>query len=323
MIKLKSILREAGLLSEQNNSQLITITDTDTIRTIQDKLTSVDGSKLVNLELGKNINLNNDAIPTDADKQNVINQINLLQSISSSPLEATVNGTTSTPPASPNAPGAILTPDGATEWERWVNDNTPNNRIQITPGSSNNNLAIRRAAAMAEAAAEAGIPSANIKIGNVNTTTQRTASITITGKFPPAKIKPQFTFEVAVRIPNQTELRSGSAYTIPFYVKKGYNVKMPGTWATSGTEANFKVFVSKVASGKNWSGSGLNDKRFATIDPTTFAKFQTLNRLISKIDIIDYLRTNAAELSEKSFLEPWSQDTAAIGIDNVIKLFSE
>jgi hypothetical protein len=325
MIKLKSILREAGLLGEQSNSQLITITNTDTKQTIQDKLNSVDRSKPINLQLGTSINLNNDTIPTDNDKQNVINQIKLLQSISRTPLVATVNGTTSRPASTANAPGAILTPETATAFERWVNDNnnTPNNRIQMTSGSSNNNLAIRRAAAMAEAAADAGISSANIRIGNVNTNTQRTASITVTGSFPPAEIKPEFTFDVAVRIPNQTELRSGRAYTIPFYVKRGYNVKMPGTWTNIGSEANFESFVSKAASGKNWSGSKLDDKRFATIDPTTFAKFQTLNRLISKIDIMDYLRTNAAELSEKSFLEPWRQDKAAIGIDNVIKLFSE
>jgi len=101
MIKLKNILREAGLIGEQSNSQLITVTDTDTEQTIQDKLNSVDRSKPVNLQLGTSINLNNDAIPTDNDKQNVINQIKLLQSISATPLVATVNGTTSSPAATP------------------------------------------------------------------------------------------------------------------------------------------------------------------------------------------------------------------------------
>ena len=67
----------------------------------------------------------------------------------------------------------------------------------------------------------------------------------------------------------------------------------------------------------------MTPEQFKTIDPAIFSKFATLNNLISNIDIIDYLRTNAAELSEKSFLEPWRRDKAAIGIDNVIKLFSE
>jgi len=321
MIKLKNILREAGLIGEQSNSQLITVTDTDTEQTIQDKLNSVDRSKPVNLQLGTSINLSNDAIPTDNDKQNVINQIRLLQSLSRTPLKATVNGTTSSPAASPNAPGAILTPETATAFERWVNDNnnTPNNRIQMTSGSSNNNLAIRRAAAMAEAAADAGISSANIRIGNINTNTQRTASITITGNFPPVEIKPEFTFDVAVRIPNDVEMRSGKLSTIPLYIKQ-YEKTTPGEWVNEKSQANFKSFVSKLATGTN---PGLTPEQFKTIDPAIFSKFATLNNLISNIDIIDYLRTNRDTLLQKPFLQKWNQDQAAIGIDNVIKLFSK
>jgi len=320
MIKLKNILREVGLLGEQANSQLITVTDTDTKQTIQDKLNSVDRSKPVNLQLGTSITLNNDAIPTDTDKQNVINQIKLLQSISATPLVATVNGTTSKPPASANAPGAILTPETATAFERWVNDNnnTPNNRIQMTSGSSNNNLAIRRAAAMAEVAADAGISSANIRIGNVNTNTQRTASITVTGSFP-IEVFEKFTFDVAVRIPNDTEMRSGKLYTIPLY-KKQYEKRTPGKWVNEKSQANFKSFVSKLAKRTN---PGLTPEQFKTVDPAVFDKFATLNNLISNIDIIDYLRTNRDTLLQKPFLQKWNQDKAAIGIDNVIKLFSK
>ena len=67
----------------------------------------------------------------------------------------------------------------------------------------------------------------------------------------------------------------------------------------------------------------MTPEQFNTIDPAVFDKFATLNNLISNIDIIDYLRTNRDILLQKPFLQKWDQDKAAIGIDNVIKLFSK
>jgi len=328
MIKLKSILREAGLLGEQaNQTQVLNVTPGDTQQQLQQQLidSGFDLTNPITINLTfADRSLQNNGVPTANQITELQTTLTAINTIGRN-VSAVVNaGTTNVNATGTGAPTALLTPAGANFANAFPQiANAYSNRTDNTP--SNDFLLLNRAGSVYQAAINAGIQNVTTTIPTDRTATRqqtRFATLSVTGVFK-LEEKVEFAFDVAVRVPNQTELRSGRAYTIPFYVKRGYNVKMPGTWTNIGSEANFESFVSKAASGKNWSGSKLDDKRFATIDSTTFAKFQTLNRLISKIDIMDYLRTNAAELSEKSFLEPWSQDTAAIGIDNVIKLFSE
>jgi len=326
MIKLKSILREAGLLGEQaNQTQVLNVTPGDTQQQLQQQLidSELDLTNPVTINLTFSSQLPNNGVPSSNQITQLQTTLTAIGAIGKN-VSAVVNaGTTATRATGTGAPVSQFTQGGAAFARAFPNI------AQAYPvtnnETSNNFLLLNRAGAIYQAAINAGIQNVTTTIPTDGTATRqqtRFATLSVTGVFK-LEAKVEFAFDVAVRVPNQTELRSGRAYTIPFYVKRGYNVKMPGTWTNIGSQANFESFVSKAASGKNWSGSELDDKRFATIDPTTFAKFQTLNSLISKIDIMDYLRTNAAELSEKSFLEPWRQDKAAIGIDNVIKLFSE
>ena len=327
MIKLKNILREAGLIGEQaNQPQVLNVTPGTTQQRLQQQLIDsgldLTNPVTINLRFGSTLPNNGITIPTQITQlQTTLTAINAIgQNIS-----AVVNAGTSRQAATgTGAPVARFTQGGVAFARAFPN---VAQAYPVTDNQTSNNfLLLNRAGELYQAALNAGITNTNITTSiptdGTATNLARFATLSVTGIFEDGGEGEEliFTFDVAVRIPNDTEMRSGKQYTIPLYTKQYEKTTTQGNWVNEKSPANFKSFVSKLAKGTN---PGLTPEQFKTIDPAVFDKFATLNNLISNIDIIDYLRTNRDILLQKPFLQKWDQDKAAIGIDNVIKLFSK
>lgn len=332
MIKLKNILREAGLIGEQaNQPQVLNVTPGTTQQQLQQQL--IDSGLDLTNPVTINLTFAQDRIaPLPDNGVPAPNQITQLQTTLAAinaigqNVSAVVNaGTTNVKATGTGAPTALLTPAGSNFIAAFPNVAAVySNRTDNTP--SNDFLLLNRAGSVYQAAINTGIRNITTTIPTDGTATRqsnRFATLSVTGIFefgPPGGEQLKFTFDVAVRIPNDVEIRSGKLSTIPLYIKQYEKTTTPGKWVNEKSQPNFKSFVSKLAKRTN---PGLTPEQFKTIDPAVFDKFATLNNLISNIDIIDYLRTNRDILLQKPFLQKWNQDKAAIGIDNVIKLFSE
>ena len=330
MIKLKNILREAGLIGEQaNQPQVLNVTPGTTQKQLQQQLIDsgldLTNPVTINLTFAQNpiAPLPDNGIPTRTQITRLQTTLAAINAIGQN-VSAVVNaGTTTAKATGTGTPVDQFTQGGAAFVSAFPNI------AQAYPVTnnvtSNNFLLLNRAGSVYQAAINAGIQNVTTTIPTNGTATRqlnRFATLSVTGIFEdgPTEEELIFTFDVAVRIPNDTEMRSGKQYTIPLYTKQYEKTTTQGNWVNVKSPANFKSFVSKLAKGTN---PGLKPEQFNKINPAVFDKFATLNNLISNIDIIDYLRDNRDILSQKPFLQRWNQDTAAIGIDNVINLFSE
>ena len=330
MIKLKNILREAGLIGEQaNQPQVLNVTPGTTQQQLQQQLIDsgldLTNPVTINLTFAQNpiAPLPDNGIPTRTQITRLQTTLAAINAIGQN-VSAVVNaGTTTAKATGTGTPVDQFTQGGAAFVSAFPNI------AQAYPVTnnvtSNNFLLLNRAGSVYQAAINAGIQNVTTTIPTNGTATRqlnRFATLSVTGIFEdgPTEEELIFTFDVAVRIPNDSEMRSGKQYTIPLYTKQYEKTTTQGNWVNVKSPANFKSFVSKLAKGTN---PGLKPEQFNKINPAVFDKFATLNNLISNIDIIDYLRDNRDILSQKPFLQRWNQDTAAIGIDNVINLFSE
>ena len=330
MIKLKNILREAGLIGEQaNQPQVLNVTPGTTQKQLQQQLIDsgldLTNPVTINLTFAQNpiAPLPDNGIPTRTQITRLQTTLAAINAIGQN-VSAVVNaGTTTAKATGTGTPVDQFTQGGAAFVSAFPNI------AQAYPVTnnvtSNNFLLLNRAGSVYQAAINAGIQNVTTTIPTNGTATRqlnRFATLSVTGIFEdgPTEEELIFTFDVAVRIPNDSEMRSGKQYTIPLYTKQYEKTTTQGNWVNVKSPANFKSFVSKLAKGTN---PGLKPEQFNKINPAVFDKFATLNNLISNIDIIDYLRDNRDILSQKPFLQRWNQDTAAIGIDNVINLFSE
>lgn len=189
MIKLKDILKEAGLLSEQATGQVVEIQLNTTEEQLRQQLQKLELSKPITIRMNVGVTLADNKAPDDAMVNKTAEKIQMLLKYvpedQKNNISVIVSGTTSDTSATKDDDTAKPTD----KWSQWIINNQ--NAIQPTDGYSNQNLAIKRAARMVEAAVNGGVPNTNVKIGKMDLKSGKYSGFDLTAMFVIPPLQPE------------------------------------------------------------------------------------------------------------------------------------
>ena len=226
MIKLKSILREAGLIGEQaNQSQVLNVTPGDTQQQLQQLLdnSGFDLTNPVTINLTFDQNLPDNDIPRSDQLTRLQTTLTAINTIGKNVSTAVNAGTTSTLATGEGAPTALLTPAGTNFANAFPQiANVYSDRTDNTP--SNDFLLLNRAGAVYQAAINAGIRKITTTIPTDGTATSSTrfATLSVTGVFK--KDDELLDFDQYFNVYNVRGLAGSLKYSTVDYLMKILNI---------------------------------------------------------------------------------------------------
>lgn len=226
MIKLKNILREAGLVKEQaNQSQVLNVTPGDTQQQLQQLLdnSGFDLTNPVTINLTFDQNLPDNDIPRSDQLTRLQTTLTAINTIGKNVSTAVNAGTTSTLATGEGAPTALLTPAGTNFANAFPQiANVYSDRTDNTP--SNDFLLLNRAGAVYQAAINAGIRKITTTIPTDGTATSSTrfATLSVTGVFK--KDDELLDFDQYFNVYNVRGLAGSLKYSTVDYLMKILNI---------------------------------------------------------------------------------------------------
>lgn len=343
MIKLKNILREAGLVKEQaNQRQVLNVIPGDTQQQLQQQLidSGFDLNNPVTIDLTFDRNLPDNGVPADNQITQLQTTLTAINAIGENVLAVVNASTTVTRATGTSAPTALLTPAGANFANAFPQiANAYSNRTDNTP--SNDFLLLNRAGSVYQAAINAGIRNITTTIPTDGTATRRQtkfATLSVTGVFK-LKEQEEFTYDLLVRPATATEVNfyrnnnKPSPGALHFNYSNLRLTDLPGTLVgkSSGiviNEKRFREFINKVASGTNFEMRDTNGKLISNeeyvkrMEDGIIGKFKTLSDVIRPIpDLQIFLLENADAIRAKFPNVDIDRGEYVKGVDNIIKLF--